>query len=249
MAFVAESITEMTPPFIWAHRGTSARAPENTMAAFGLALEEGADGIELDIHLSQDGVPVVIHDETLARTTDGEGRVAEVSWFELRQLDAGRWFSDVYAGEPIPELASVLKRFGGLVRLNLEVKDFDAGMAVLELLSGFPAADVVVSSFNQDLLRQVRLQNDKIPVAVLYDQGNWYKALALAAQLRATAFHPRATTVTRPMVAACQHYGLPVHAWTVDDPGLARRLMRAGVTGFFANDPKALRMTIPAELT
>ncbi|MDT8442783.1 MAG: glycerophosphodiester phosphodiesterase family protein [Desulfuromonadales bacterium] len=239
----------MTRPFIWAHRGTSARAPENTMAAFGLALEQGVDGIELDIHLSQDGVPVVIHDETLARTTDGEGRIAEASWLELQQLDAGRWFSKVYAGEPIPPLESVLKTFGGLVRLNLEVKDFDAGMAVLDLLSGFPAADVVVSSFNHDLLSQVRLQNDKIPVAVLYDQGNWYRALALAAQLRAIAFHPRATAVTRPMVAACKHLGLPVHAWTVDDPGLARRLMRAGVTGFFANDPKALKKAIPEELT
>ena len=104
------------------------------MAAFAAAVEYGVDGLELDIHMSRDGVPVVIHDETLDRTTDGHGRVCDKSWAQLQKLDAGSWFSGAFTGEPVPALEEVLKTFGGRVRLNLEIKAFDAGVAVLEFV-------------------------------------------------------------------------------------------------------------------
>ncbi len=120
----------MTRPFLWAHRGASSVAPENTMSAFAAAVACGADGLELDIHLSRDGIPVVIHDETLDRTTDGQGQVGDKTWPQLQMLDAGSWFSTDFAGESIPALENVLESFGGQVRLNLEIKEFGAGLAV-----------------------------------------------------------------------------------------------------------------------
>lgn len=237
----------MNLPFLWAHRGASAIAPENTMAAFVAALECGADGLELDIHLSRDGVPVVIHDETLARTTNGRGRVCGKTWSQLQKLDAGSWFSAAFAGEPVPALEDVLKTFGGRVRLNLEVKAYDAGAAVLELLQRYPEAECVVSSFDYRLLERLRAADDSLPIAVLFADGNWRPAVSLAASLRSVAFHPEAGQVSRPMICACRQAQLPVHAWVVDDVESARSLLRAGVNGLFTNDPLALRrIAVPA---
>src|SRR6056297_841327 len=99
--------------FIWAHRGASAVAPENTLAAFTAALQAGADGIELDVHLTRDGVPVVMHDETVDRTTNGSGRIRDLSHAEIDDLDAGSWFGPRWRGEKIPTLEKVLVAFAG----------------------------------------------------------------------------------------------------------------------------------------
>ena len=238
---VTESITTMNPPFLWAHRGASCCTPENTLAAFAAAVQSGADGLELDIHLSLDGVPVVIHDETLNRTTDGCGPVAEMTWQQLQQLDAGDWFSAEFAGEPIPALEEVLKVFGGQLRLNLELKEFGAGLAVLELLSHYPSSDIVVSSFNYDLLHRLRSMDEDLSLAVLFDAGNWRYAVQFAKELSACSFNPEAGVVNRPMISACRQTGLPVFVWTVDQPEVARSLVRAGVSGVFTNDPSALK--------
>ena len=231
----------MTRPFIWAHRGASHCAPENTLAAFTAAVESGADGLELDIHLSRDGVPVVIHDETLDRTTDGCGSVAEMTWQQLRLLDAGSWFSAAFAGESIPTLKEVLTVFSGRLRLNLELKEFHAGVAVLELLNQYPSADIVVSSFDYGLLRRLRSLDDQLPLAVLFDAGNWHYAVQVAKDLSACSFNPAANMVTRPMIATCAQAGIPVFVWTVDHESVAKSLIRAGVPGFFTNDPSTLK--------
>ena len=217
------------------------------MAAFAAAVECGADGLELDIHLSRDGVPIVIHDETLDRTTDGHGRVCCKSWSQLQRLDAGSWFSEEFAGESIPALEEVLKTFGGRVRLNLEIKAFDAGLAVLELLQRYPDAESVVSSFDCRLLERLRATDASLPIAVLFASGNWRHAVSLAAGLRSVAFHPETGQVGRPMITACRQAQLPVHVWTVDDPVTAKSLLRAGVNGLFTNDPQTLRrIALPA---
>ncbi len=231
----------MKAPFIWAHRGVSAHAPENTLAAFAAAVACGADGIELDIHLSRDGVPVVIHDETLQRTTDGCGLVAKTTWSQLQQLDAGRWFAPGFAGEPVPALAEVLEVFAGQLRLNLEIKEYRAGMAVLELLGQYSSADIIISSFDHDLLRRLRCLDADLPLAVLFETGPWQKAVKTAKDLSACSFHPDAKLVNRPMVAACAQANIPVFVWTVDQADVAKSLVRAGVAGFFANDPAALK--------
>lgn len=230
----------MKRPFLWAHRGASCCAPENTMAAFAAAVESGADGLELDIHLSRDGIPVVIHDETLQRTTDGHGPVAGMTWQQLQRLDAGSWFASEFTGESIPCLEEVLNTFGGRLRLNLELKEFRAGMAVLELLKQYPSAQVVVSSFNYDLLRRLRSADGHLSLAVLFDSGSWRYAVKTASDLSACAFHPEVNLVTRPMIAACTLAGLPVFVWTVDRACTARSLIRAGAAGLFTNDPAKL---------
>lgn len=231
--------------FLYAHRGASAEAPENTLAAFRRALEVGADGIELDVHLAADGVPVVIYDDTLERTTDGGGAVAGLPLEALRELDAGAWFAPEFSGEQLPTLESTLKLLAGRLRLNVEVKEARAGMAVLELLRHFHLADVVVSSFDHGLLTRLRRVAPDLPLAMLLAAGNWHRAVARAVSLRACAFHPHADLVNRPLLAACRRFQLPVYAWTVDDPGRARSLARAGVAGLFTNDPAGLRRHFP----
>ncbi len=235
----------MQRPFIWAHRGASKIAPENTMAAFAAAVELGADGLELDIHLSRDGIPVVIHDESLQRTTDGQGLVADASLERLKQLDAGGWLSPEFMGEPLPTLEEVLSAFSGKLRLNLELKEFDAGVEVLSLLRQYPEAEIIISSFDYDLLKRLRSLDETLPLAVLFAEGNWRQAVRLASELSACAFHPADNLVCRRMVAACRKLALPVSVWTVDRAEQARSLARMGVSGFFTNDPGTLRSARP----
>lgn len=227
-------------PFLWAHRGASCDAPENTLIAFRLAELDAADGLELDVHLSSDGLPVVIHDDTLDRTTNASGRVDGLAWQELRGLDAGGWFASCYAGEPLPCLSEVLQLFGGRLHINIEIKAAAAGEAVLKTLEGFPKAKIVISSFDHALLRVMRRLDRDVPLAVLLDRGNWRRAVALAIEINAQAFHPEASLVSRPLIAACRARKLAVHAWTVDDARVARSLQRAGIDGVFTNDPAHL---------
>ena len=106
---------------IWAHRGRNRLAPENTMTAFRLAMEAGDAGIELDVTLSADGIPVVIHDDRVDRTTDGSGLVSELSYEELNRLDAGSWFDDRFKGEHLPLLSDILKEARGHIFVNIEI--------------------------------------------------------------------------------------------------------------------------------
>ncbi|HHH81805.1 MAG TPA: glycerophosphodiester phosphodiesterase, partial [Chloroflexi bacterium] len=114
-----------------AHRGASAYAPENTMAAFRLAEAMGADGIEFDVKLTADGVPIVMHDATLDRTTDGSGEVARRTLNEIRKLDAGSFFEDSFAGEKVPTLAEVLETLGPDMLLNIELTNYASPRDIL----------------------------------------------------------------------------------------------------------------------
>ena len=227
--------------FIWAHRGAAADAPENTLVAFAAAEAAGADGIELDVHLSRDGVPVVIHDERVERTTDGHGAVAELCLAELRRLDAGSWFSPLFSGEPIPVLDEVLDWADDRLRLNIEIKDVRAGRALLDLLPRYPRARVLVSSFDHRLLAELRRRDGNLPLGFLYEDVGWRRVLRRALACGAESLHPREDRVHRPLLAACKSHGLAVYPWTVDDPGRIRALRRLGIDGFFTNDPLVVR--------
>jgi glycerophosphoryl diester phosphodiesterase len=227
----------MSDFFIWAHRGASAAAPENTMAAFRAAAAAGADGIELDVHLSRDGVPVVIHDETVERTTDGRGAVARMGLAQLQQLDAGAWFAPAFAGETVPTLEAVFAWAAHRLRLNVEIKAVSAGLAVVELLRAYPQVRVLISSFDHTLLEQLRWQNPDLPLGFLVDSRFWRRAVLRAVGCRAESVHPRFDLLSRPLLADCQRHGLAVHCWTVDRPDLCSSLRRQGVAGVFTNDP------------
>lgn len=230
----------MSDFFIWAHRGASAVAPENTMAAFIAAEAAGADGIELDVHLSRDGVPVVIHDDTVDRTTDGRGRVARMTKGELRRLDAGSWFDPAFAGEALPTLEEVFAWADNRLRLNVEIKAVAAGLAVIELLQTYPQVRVLLSSFDHSLLERLRLLNPDLPLGFLIDSRFWRRAVQRAVETRAESVHPRFDLLSHPLLAACQRHGLAVHCWTVDRPDLCSSLRRRGVAGVFTNDPAGI---------
>ena len=227
----------MSDFFLWAHRGASIAAPENTMAAFRAAEFAGADGIEFDVRLSLDGVPVVIHDDTVDRTTDGRGRVNRMSARELQALDAGRWFGSGFAGERLPTVEEVLLWAGEGLRLNLEIKDPDAETPILELLRAYPRSRALISSFDHDTLFRLRRADPLLPLAFLVDSPFWSLPLKKAAACGAESLNPRQDRVSRAMIAASRRLGLAVTPYTVDDPGRLDDLLRMGVDGVFSNLP------------
>lgn len=228
---------------VWAHRGASAYAPENTLAAFRMALEQGAHGIELDVQLSRDGELVVIHDERVDRTTNGTGWVADHTLAELKRLDAGRRKRG-FARERIPLLAEVFDLVADSdCTINVELKNSEVAYpgledAVLALISEWGVADRVwLSSFNHESLRDLRAGGVGMPLGLLTQDvmvEPWKYASALGMQ----AFHPAGYAVRdRSVVDESHAAGLAVHVWTVDDPSDLRRLSDWGVDAVFTNKP------------
>jgi len=232
-----------------AHRGASAAAPANTMAAFEKALALGADGIELDVQLSADGVPVVIHDFTVDHTTDGSGKVARMTLAQLEQLDAGSYFDPAFAGERIPTLEKVLEVMGNRLLLNIELKGFslfDKGLerAVIGLIEQHDLhSRVFLSSFNPFSLWRTKRIAPHVPVGLLYspDLPLPLRRAWLAFLFPHEARHPHHTMVNARYMAWARRRGYRVNTWTVDDPEEMRRLIGLGVDGIITNVPDVLR--------
>ena len=223
--------------FIWAHRGASADAPENTMPAFRAAKDQGAEGIELDIHLSSDNIPVVIHDTTLNRTSNLTGNVSDYSLRELQQCDAGSWFSPEYSDTPIPSLEEVLKWIGTSLRLNIEIKDAVAGKAVIDLIQKYPLLPVLISSFHHKTLQQISTEHPDLALGYLVEWPPWGAGLKRAITNGTESFHPRINLLNDKMITQCQQAGLGIAPWVVDDPNIARELLQRGATALFTNKP------------
>jgi glycerophosphoryl diester phosphodiesterase len=233
-------------PRIIAHRGASLLAPENTLAAFRAAIAVGADGVEFDVQASRDGVPVVIHDARLERTTSGRGWVSEASAAELGALEAGAWFDPPLAGEGVPTLQAVLALLApSPLALHIELKTARCAYpglvpAVHRLVQAAGlAARTTLSSFNHHSLREARALRPPLDCAVLL-----YEALiepwAYAAQHGFQALHPHHATVDAELVQSCHAAGLAVRPYTVDDAAEAQRLLALGVDGLITNDPARL---------
>jgi glycerophosphoryl diester phosphodiesterase len=223
-----------------AHRGASGTAPENTLAAFRRAEALGAHMIELDAQLSRDRAVIVLHDDTLDRTTDGRGPAGAYTLAELAALDAGAWFAPAFAGERIPTLAEVLDA----VRLpvNVELKAGGGTGLAEEALRVVTAAGalgrVVFSSFEGRLLERLRTCSAEAECAVLWARRGIDDALRLAERVGARALHLRKDVVTRACVAAAVRAGLTVRAWTVNDAAEMPPLEDAGVSGIFTDYPE-----------
>lgn len=240
-------MTPTTGPWVLGHRGASAHAPENTLAAFELAFREGADGIELDVTLSADGVPVVIHDDFLDRTTGGFGRVWEHGISELKSLDAGSWFGPAFRGEKIPTLAEALDLARGRGIVNVEIKSgrgAPAGLAkaVMRTLSTMAEPEwIVVSSFDPRIVRRVRMARGWTTAFLRSWRQRRLPWRALALLAGADRLH-----VDAPLVDAAANWigGYErVMVWTVDSPPEMERLAAAGVRGIITNRPaEALRV-------
>lgn len=251
----------MTSPLVLAHRGASAVAPENTIAAFVRARELGADGVELDVTLTRDRVPVVIHDDTVDRTTNGHGPVCSKSVSEIKQLDAGAWKGGEYKGERIPTLAEVLDALAdwiqpsgtgqrGLVNIELKsrgLKTDGVEQRVVNEVQEKGAGDsVIISSFNPLALVRVRMLNPRLVRGLLYDQSlplhlrrAWLRPLAAP-----QALHPHYPIVNLTYMrwATRRHY--QVNTWTVDAPQDALKLAALGVNALITNRPDFIRSTL-----
>ncbi|MDQ0493690.1 MULTISPECIES: glycerophosphodiester phosphodiesterase [Paenibacillus] len=213
-----------------AHRGFSGIAPENTLAAFRLALEQPfVHWIELDVQLSKDDVPVVIHDFTLERTTNGTGRVKDLNWKELQQLDAGSWKDAEYCGEKIPSLAQVLDMCRGRVSLNIELKtagDMYPGLekAVLrEIVMRQMEGEVVLTSFERTALRRTKELAPEIRTGLIIDARPDDLAKQLE-KLQCSFLSMGYPRLDRNLMKDLTGRGITVMAWTVDDRRIMRKL-------------------------
>lgn len=231
---------------VYAHRGASADAPENTMAAFRLSLDQGAEGLELDVQMSRDGRLMVIHDETLQRTTDGEGTVVSHTYDELRRVNA-RYKSTELEFEPIPTLDEVLEWAApqGL-EVNIELKNGIIpyeGMeeAVARLVSHYAMEQrVVVSSFNHFALQKMHKLAPWCQTAILYMAGlvdPWVYAKGIGSH----GLHPLFYSVRPEIVAGAHAAGLAVRPYTVDDPEQLKQLMLIGCDAIITNKPGLMK--------
>jgi glycerophosphoryl diester phosphodiesterase len=235
---------------ILGHRGASADAPENTLAAFRLALEQGADGVELDVWRCASGEVVVAHDEDLRRVAGSPLRIPDAPLGALRALDVGAWKGERWRGERVPLLSEVLDALPrAFVNVELKSRGRDlalAGAAAGALRRAGAAERVVVSSFDWRLLAAFRLAAPEVPVGLLFERRPaWRLRTALATRaLRPAAVHPDRTLATAARVEAWRARGLGVNVWTVDDPAEATRLARAGATALITNVPGKIRAAL-----
>ncbi|MBC8078723.1 MAG: glycerophosphodiester phosphodiesterase [Gorillibacterium sp.] len=231
---------------IYAHRGASGDAPENTMAAFRLAVQQGAEGIELDIQMSQDGELVVIHDESLDRTTNGSGLVAHHRVAELKRLDASNRFPE-YRGESIPLLQEVLEYLAPTsLELNIELKNgiiLYEGMEekVIRLVKEYAMENrIVFSSFNHyTLVKLARLAPD-IERGILYGEG-LYEPWKYATSIKAAALHAHYFAVHPEIVAGAHAAGVKIRPWTVNEDADIRRMIAMGVDAVITNYPARMK--------
>jgi glycerophosphoryl diester phosphodiesterase len=255
--------TPTLQPLIIGHRGAAAVAPENTIAAFNRALRDGADGIEFDVRLARDGVPVIIHDATLRRTALRPGTVSDVTGSELQRVDVGSWFNkkhpeaaqEEYEQETIPSLAQLFEAMAENDSLHyLEMKSDDAEVerlaaAVVKLINDFSFADrVIVESFHLPALQAVKEIDSRIRTAALFESRlrgpvavlRSRKAVSLASDVGANEIALHHSLATRSLTDQAIQSDLPVVVWTVDNPVWIKRAKSRGVHALITNDPATM---------
>lgn len=237
------------PPSLIGHRGAAAYAPENTLEGIHTAADMGLNWVELDVKLTKDQVPIIFHDDTLERTTNGSGLIAQITYEELKELECGSWFSDSFSGIAIPTLEEavevLLQRNMGF---NLEIKPC-------------PGRERETAEVALDVLSQVWDDHDKLLISsfshvsletALDMAQDWHRGLLLEADwpqnwedlidyLEISSVNVNAKNVTRDQVEALIDKGLAVLAYTVNDPQQARYLQSWGVDGFFSDAPDTVR--------
>ncbi len=239
-------------PKVIGHRGAAGYAPENTIEGIHTAADMGIEWVELDVKLTKDQVPIIFHDETLERTTNGHGLVAETTYEDLKQLEAGSWFSDSFAGIRIPTLEEaidvLLERNLGL---NLEIKPC-------------PGREKETTEVALDFLSQIWDDHDRLLISsfqhvsletALDMAADWHRGLLLpeewpenwkelAEYLQVASININGNSVTREQIEDIADLGLPILAYTINDPDRGRFLQRWGVDGFFSDEPDVLKDAI-----
>ncbi len=248
-------------PLIIGHRGASAHAPENTLAAFQMAVDVGADGVEFDVQLAKDGVPMVIHDDNLMRTGLRPERVADLTAKQLNKIDAGSWFNvkfpkmakPEFAKETVPTLAQVLdllKDFDGLIYIELKAEDTgyrELAAAVCDLIRDSPRLpQMIVKSFKLAAIPEIRHRLPAVQTAALfapqildYLRRRKY-ILALAHEFGAHQISLHHSLVTKKLTALAAEAQMPVTIWTADNLKWVAKCEKLGIRSLITNDPAKL---------
>lgn len=238
-------------PKIYAHRGASHDAPENTMTAFELANEMGADGFELDVVLTKDSQVVVIHDDAVDRTSDGSGMVEEMYYSDLKKLDFGSWKAPEFKGESIPLLNDVCK----LVKdknllLNIEIKptrkSAEIEEKVISMCKSFDIVEnVVVSSFNHYCLRSIKKQCKELETAILYQSGIIKASRYARHVVKADGIHPHKHALTKECIKNAALNKIKIRPWTVDEVDLAKKMAEIKyINGLITNRPDVIKKAL-----
>jgi glycerophosphoryl diester phosphodiesterase len=232
-------------PFVIAHRGGKRWAPENSLSAFKKSLEAGVDGIELDIHKCKSGELVVIHDDTLNRTTNGTGYVKDATWQELSQLDSGSWYSPAFKGEKLPLLQDVFDLIKGKILINVEIKNCPINYSgieddLLKMLESYPYPDkIIISSFDHTVLERIHKKTKRYRLALLGDSV-MFNLADYAHGVGAAAWNPDFDCVRKDTVKAAHDAGLSVNTWTVNGPENWKKAVDLQVDSIITDDPEGL---------
>ena len=242
----APDLTQYNRPLLIGHRGYPAKFPENTLASFEGAIQARCDMVELDVTLTRDRKVVVIHDDTLDRTTSGKGSVRAHTLEEIKRLDAGSWFDPRFATERVPELFEVMKLTTGRCMVNIEIKAsaFEAAdptdaveHQVVKLVKTSGAMGrVIVSSFDKRILQRIAAMQDPPAIAYISDHRADQRVLEMLLAMRAFSFHPRFKVLSREQVDLMHAAGIKVFPWTINTPQEAENLLAMGVDGLICND-------------
>ena len=256
MACATKKAAEMAVPYwtgkfpvlVTAHRGFSGDAPENTLAAFKKAMEVGSDMMELDVRFSKDGQIVVMHDDTLDRTTNGRGKVSDYTLKELKQFDAGSWFAPQFSGEHIPTLVEVLELAKGKIRVNIEIKDESLGRykitdladrALQEVKKAGMEDQVIYVSFYPVALERIQERDSRLWVGLLYHRP-WNSLHEVTGGRSFPVLGLRNSYLTKGKIDKIHQQGMKVNVYTVNSEEEMEQFIRWGVDGIITNHPDRL---------
>ena len=242
---------------VFAHRGASGYAPENTLAAFELAAEMGAQGIEFDVQITKDSKLIIHHDRVLGRIEDASGKLSEWTFADLRALDVGSWYDARFAGQRMPTPAELVEDVGDRLLMNFELINDSlhlngVGPGLVALFRRMNLFDrAMISSFNPRALWQVKKLEPRITIGTLWSANTpWLTRSGLVRRLlRPQALHPHIDLVTPELVAAAHARGQRVHAWTVNDAKTARRMKEMGVDMVMGDYPDILEEAVRENLS
>ena len=244
-------------PTLFAHRGGGSLAPENTLAAMKIGRAHSYCAVEFDVKLARDGVALLMHDATLARTTDGTGFVAEKSIDELENVDAGSWFGDQFRGERIPRLSAVSRYLHAQgMMANVEIKpctgrEVETGQTIAQLCEELWSDRLVkplVSSFSVDALHAARAAAPNLSIGLLVEIPE-ERNLQLLEQLNAVSIHCRHDHLSADLVKLFHRHGYRVMTYTVNETSRVSALLAMGVDGIFTDNLEVMAKTFPAKLS
>jgi glycerophosphoryl diester phosphodiesterase len=235
-------------PLIIAHRGASGSAPENTLAAFQLAVDQQADGVELDVQLTRDNRFVVCHDRTVNRTTNGRGKIRKMRADDICRLDAGSYFDNQFTGQRVPLLEEVLAILPQDMLINIEIKhippyDIQIEERFIDVLTANRRLDhVIISSFDHQLLARMKKIHNDLNIGLIYKANLLHpRQYAQLSETAVYSLHPHLHAIQAEDVAEARRHGLHIFAWTVNTAKQAQRCIDLNVTGVITDHPSEVR--------